>query len=1551
MEQDSATGDPVRFGDGQVIHSEVDLAGGGNGIPWGHARSYGNLMSRNDRGVNGNSWLVPDLDYVTPAGSSRTLRCVVFTPKRSFWFAPAPGGGHAPMFGSHVALSIAGTGDVTFFDEESGMTRRYASLYHPVLAARGALLSITTAGGLTMTITRDSAWRITRAQTSGDVPTAYDYTYTSGNRLGSVVQSVGGSPIRRADYTYHAGTTPWGLAGDLSTATVSEWQDGAWVVLRRSAYRYYVNYTDGGFPHGLRTVLSAAGWDRMVAAGLDPLTAPLSDVEAYARSVFTYDSQRRVTSEKVRGGRGTYTMAYQASGFAPGPNSWAMRTTVTNPDGSVDTVYTNHAKQVLLRVTSAGAAPDAANSKRATTFDDQFHVLLSATPAAVASVSESTPQPFVLAADQGLVTERTWYGPGDGEKAGHPKAEYVRRGISPTNGTRTLVRERDYIVRTTATGTMTFVSSATEYPVPGSGGLTTTTNYDFFSGALQPSMVTVTRPAVPLSQNGTGAAPVTRQAFDVQGRSTWSMDPLGVIALSEYDPVTGALVRQIADVNTAIVSGAPAGWSTLPGNGRNLVTDIANDLLGRPVLQLMPLSAALVDGGERLVRRARLTERLAAVRETRVWDGYAEGEGAALVFTPLAPVSATTADAAGSQLRVITARLPETGTSYGPGPIPQDRWLKRLDNCIDRHDQLVWTRTYHRVPASGDGLNGPDFSQQDFGYDAAGRRIWSRSGGGTIQRRTFDYRGLVVQEQVGTGLSDGTSANLVATVVYAHNANGLVTSETRPVGAAHDDRLTVFSYDWRDRLVSTTAADGTLRSVSYDNLDRPVRNETYQSLGGALLYRSDAAYDNLGRTYRTTLWSVSGGVASDPVTADTWFDALGRQIKVRALGEKSWNRTQYDSLGRVVANYLGYPADGVLTGAAGSVLNDVVAEQLLQVYRDDGAIRRSTFFQRLPDSIGNGPLGWPSGTAPAARASVTGIWSDALGRQVAVAAYGTNGGEDLVLPSDIPARSDTVLVTSFTRDVAGDVVASIDPSGVVTRAELDALSRPVRKIEAWTGAAPSGGSDRTVEMAYNLDGNMTLHVLKNAVTGDQVYRWVYGTTLEDSGVASSLLLREHVTPDSPQALDPTAPPLPGNVLFAYNIQGQVVSRTDQAGTRHEYDYDDVGRLIGDNAQTLGPGVDGAIRKIRTLYDALGRVVAVTSDNQYGSVANQSAFTFDGYGRMLADIQQSGGVCTPSSPRVLYAYAAGSTGTLRRTSTTLPSGTVVGYAYGAVGSADDMLGRVTSVTLPADSATAVTYTYMGASTVISRSMPQPGLTMSMSGFPGDAGDTVGGIDRFGRVESMPWKVGSASVDVFQYGYTPSSFRRFRRNAAGPSGQDEAYGHDLLQQVTSRGKGTLNVGATGIAGIPAEEESFTYDPAGNWLRYLREESGAVEVDQARSHDPANTLIRIDGLSAKVAHDAVGNMTKFPLSYSPSAIPSTARWDAWNRLVRNIVGGDMVQIHEYDGMFRRLKTSGTLFFWSDAWQVLEERATTAPTVPKIEYIRGVLGVGELVVEVTQS
>ena len=92
-----------------------------------------------------------------------------------------------------------------------------------------------------MMISRDTAWRVTKAQTTGDVPTSYEYAYGTNGKFSSVTQYVGETPVRRVEYLYHSGYTPWGSAGDLSLATISEWQDGVWAILRRTAYRYHVN--------------------------------------------------------------------------------------------------------------------------------------------------------------------------------------------------------------------------------------------------------------------------------------------------------------------------------------------------------------------------------------------------------------------------------------------------------------------------------------------------------------------------------------------------------------------------------------------------------------------------------------------------------------------------------------------------------------------------------------------------------------------------------------------------------------------------------------------------------------------------------------------------------------------------------------------------------------------------------------------------------------------------------------------------------------------------------------------------------------------------------------------------------------------------------------------------------------------------------------------------------------------------------------------------------------------------------------------------------------
>ena len=91
-----------------------------------------------------------------------------------------------------------------------------------------------------------------------------------------------------------------------------------------------------------------------------------------------------------------------------------------------------------------------------------------------------------------------------------------------------------------------------------------------------------------------------------------------------------------------------------------------------------------------------------------------------------------------------------------------------------------------------------------------------------------------------------------------------------------------------------------------------------------------------------------------------------------------------------------------------------------------------------------GALGDPN-TAPKARVSYAAAYYDLADRPTATVDVGTNGGSAWTRPSSVPARSDTVLVTSRTYTAAGWVQDETDPKGVVSHREYDNLGRLINK--------------------------------------------------------------------------------------------------------------------------------------------------------------------------------------------------------------------------------------------------------------------------------------------------------------------------------------------------------------------------------------------------------------------------------------------------------------------------------------------------------------------------
>ena len=97
---------------------------------------------------------------------------------------------------------------------------------------------------------------------------------------------------------------------------------------------------------------------------------------------------------------------------------------------------------------------------------------------------------------------------------------------------------------------------------------------------------------------------------------------------------------------------------------------------------------------------------------------------------------------------------------------------------------------------------------------------------------------------------------------------------------------------------------------------------------------------------------------------------------------------------------------------------------------------------------------------------------------------------------------------------------------------------------------------------------------ENTRTTAQTTTWNFGTTLANSDIASSQLLRSIAYPDSVSSSDVVA--------YTYNRQGQRTSLTDQRGCVHEFDYDALGRQIHDRVTTPGTGVDTTVLRLSTI---------------------------------------------------------------------------------------------------------------------------------------------------------------------------------------------------------------------------------------------------------------------------------------------------------------------------------------------------------------------------------
>jgi RHS repeat-associated protein len=1160
------------------------------------------------------------------------------------------------------------------------------------------------------------------------------------------------------------------------------------------------------------------------------------------------------------------------------------------------------------------------------------------------------------------------------------------------------------------------------------GSIITLYSQTWHGNTLQVAEETRTLPAVPAAQNGIDATTYQETTrYDLQGRPVWQRSARGVLTYLEYNVVNGALVKRIDDVKTSLMlpGSVPAGWSTPSGLefGKHRITEFHHDALGRVIRELGPpvrIHLAAKDAATTLIRRVRFTTHNEPDHERRTCLGYAlaSAVGAPLSYHTLGGVTLMRMNAAGQIIEeIVSSRQSSSGPLTATETFPRENWSRWSRTLRDTWGRATGTRTYFDIPASGEGSAGLHYQETSIQRDAKNREIRLVDATGTIERRVYDALDVVTQIWIGTNDTAATQADpsgggnplnnmrRVERRVYDGGSfgSGLLTELRRPVDAVEaNDRVTTYTYDDRDRPDTETSFDGVryLRVTrTYDRQDRLTETQTHRAatLAGpwTLVARHVTALDSWGRNYKEDSYGVdpASGAESGPVTSQRWYDAASNVIKESQAGRTSFTKRYFNGLNRVDASFLCcVPGTaGVPAGNTNSLTNDTVLEQTYFFYNQAGDEVVRVNFRRLDTQSPTlkGSLTWASVDAsvpfPRARVTYQAFWPDAIGRVRAVADYGTMGGG---LPQGsehplgqiyydlypqfalIPQRSDLVLLTTTHYAENGDASRTVGPDGVETRWVNDKMGRRIRLYEGLNGdcgcLAEVSTALRSTEYVWHPSGQLERLIQLNTTTGDQTTRWVFGTTLAESGIASNHLLRAKIYPESDDLPSLTNGPdgQYARLEYRYNRQGEVIHHTDADGTVHEYEYDRAGRQTEDRVTTLGPDLDASVRRIQRQYEARGLVSKITSHSAVsgGVIVNEVQRDYSPFGLLVSDWQShSGAVATSGvsvTPRALYGYTAGTGNKLRRTTVTYPNTTrVLNLEYGAANTIDDHLGRIATLDIAGTNIAA--YTYCGADWQVEVNYPAANLELTFkqqTGDPtGDAGDIYTGYDRFGRAIDLRWRVAStnAHLERVQYGFDRADRRQWRRRIGVGTpfpvfpditvdGEgDRYYRYDALGQVLSEDFGDLNLAQSAVAGIPNAGGRWSYDPTGN-IGSAQDVIAMTGTERmVRTYDKGNRITASGDGAEPILTDRAGRITRLRGSGLPN---HDLKWDAWGRLVAVIPTGNSIPLgaYAYDGLHRRVKRStidGVIWnvFYNDAWKSIEERRASHPTQAAIQYFWG--------------
>ncbi len=506
----------------------------------------------------------------------------------------------------------------------------------------------------------------------------------------------------------------------------------------------------------------------------------------------------------------------------------------------------------------------------------------------------------------------------------------------------TLIDSRDYYTRTVGSDTIYPLASMTNYRnYDGTGAETTTYTYDWFTGTTRKKSLAISLPIATTAQNGSNTAAVSTIVYDLYDRPVWTKDADGFIRYTEYDMKTGAVTKNISDVNTTLTItfvGLPAGWITPAGAGLHLTSSYVVDTLGRTTKATDPngnLTYVIYNDPN---------------FDTRTYRGWNPTSGTTVtpveVDREYRPVSGAPAGQRTAYTEYLSTSAAPTSTGTAGALVPTGSEVITAANITsltreitNNGGQTISTLAYFSMTgvtyatatavlgvASNDSSTG-NYHEVKTDYDARGRLNRVQDATGTITRSLYDFRSLTLSSWVGTDDTPTTGnwspSNNVGANMYLvsenqydfglQRGNGLLTQSVAYPGGSDPTRIRKVLYDWRDRpILAKLANEGTETTTSnahpisysqYDNLDRVISQLSFDGdnvtsftdsngdgvpdapAAALLRSRTDFSYDNQGRVFRTADFSVdqvTGAVSANSLKTDKWFNLRGQLIKLQS---------------------------------------------------------------------------------------------------------------------------------------------------------------------------------------------------------------------------------------------------------------------------------------------------------------------------------------------------------------------------------------------------------------------------------------------------------------------------------------------------------------------------------------------------------------------------------------------------------------------------------------------------------------------------------------------